>query len=100
MQVIKEHKYGCSIETPKCPNCNKFFDNYGPNKWPFRIPLATGGFIYKKFFFMCLRCKKNRIDSIHEVSQEEVDILNKFSQDANLYNRIIFPPTRNLERMT
>lgn len=100
MQVIKEHKYGCSIETPKCPKCNKLFDHYGPNTWPFRIPLATGGFVYKKFYFQCLRCAKNKISSIHEVSPEELEILNKFCYDRDVYNKVIFPPSLDLERMT
>jgi hypothetical protein len=88
--LIKEHKYGCSIHIPKCPNCNKFYNSYGP----IPIQLATGGFHYPKFFVHCSKFyDKSRCNNVEYATDEELAILNKFSEPSreSWETRVLFP---------
>lgn len=83
--MIKEHKYGCSVITPKCPNCGKYFNALGHRMFPY----ATGGYFFQELYFYCIPCKNKLI-----VPQIQLDILNKYSTVSKEWfnNRILWPP--------
>jgi len=83
MPIIKEHTYGCSINTPHCAKCGKYCDAIQHKAQS----LVTGGYLFYSLAFLCTRC--------HEwikTPQAELDILNKFSQTREDWERRVLKP--------
>jgi hypothetical protein len=82
--IIKEHKHGCSINTPHCRKCGKYCDGMKSKN----EPLATGGYRFYAWYFYCSRCRE-----WIEATEHEIDILNRWSVTKNSWDsRVLKPP--------